>query len=249
MSMAMVVIVSLIHSRSSGTVATIIQRKTLTLSLLSSIFYFNILLGLLTGIVIFFCAPIFSFIYQEPRIIHLLQLMSAYFIITSTSLVMRGLIQRDMRFDRLAFIEITTNLLGGGISVWMALNGYGVYSLVYGLLISSTINTLLLWFSVSWKPQLIFHWSELVTIFHFSLHLTGSQIIHYIMFNMDRIIIGRFLGATSLGYYDLAQRIFMIPIRNVTYALRRVLFPGFSKIQRMICKSRRNTFEPVVPLL
>jgi PST family polysaccharide transporter len=231
MAMAIVVVGFIDLFKDLGTVAAIIQRKELSYELLSSLFFLNALFGLLAGVTIAFSAPVVGWVYGDPRLTPILQVLAVTFPVSSLGLVKRALLEREMRFDRLARVELTATGIRGAAAVAFAFLGWGVWALVGGTITGSVVSTMLLWLVVPWNPQFRFKWSEVRMVFHFSLNLTGSQLVRYVMLNTDKIIIGRFLGATPLGFYSLAQRIFMTPIGTITNVLSTVLFPGFSRIQ------------------
>jgi PST family polysaccharide transporter len=122
-------------------------------------------------------------------------------------------------------------LIGSLVGLTLAFQGFGVWSLVFQSLVTTTVMTVLLFVFCQWKPRLVFKWTEVRSITGFSLNLTGYNIFNYFARNMDNILIGKFLGAEALGYYSLAYRIMLYPLQAIYRVIGRVIFPLFSQIQ------------------
>lgn len=214
-----------------GTVSTIVQRQELTSELLSSLFYLNIFFGFITAGCIAAGAPALARFYADSRLSPILQVLSLVTIMSSFGLVKSGLLQRDMRFARLALVEVSTALIHGVVAIILAILGWAVWALVGGAVAASVMMTLLLWLAIEWRPRRQFTRAAVSSSFDFSLNLTAFKILTYLFFNIDSVVIGRFLGATPLGYYALAQRIFMVSVGTIGQVLNRVVFAALSRIQ------------------
>ena len=214
-----------------GTSAAIIQRKELTESLLSSVFWVNVGFGAVAMIVLYFLAPSFAYIYRETRIELLLQVLSINFFISGLSITQQALMVKSMAFNKLAKLEITTTLAGSLVGIGAAFLGFGVWSLVYQALARTSIMSILLWVFNNWRPGLTFHLHEVLSIRKFSLNLAGYNTFNYFVRNADYFLIGRYLGAQDLGFYTLAYQIMLYPLRNISTVIGRVMFPLFSQIQ------------------
>jgi PST family polysaccharide transporter len=132
-------------------------------------------------------------------------------------------------------------LIGSGaVAVLLALKGFGVWSLVGQSLVSVALTVVLAGLACRWLPKLAFSWPCFRELFGFSSHVLGFQVLNYFARNLDNLLIGKFLGATALGYYSLAYRLMLYPLQNVSWTLSRVLFPAFSQIQSDLVKVRQN---------
>ena len=114
----------------------------------------------------------------------------------------------------------------------MAFLNFGVWSLVTQNIVFTLTITILLWFNVPHKPKLLCKWKELKSIANFSGNLAGFNILNYFVRNADYILIQKYLGSQQLGYYTLAYRLMLYPLRNITVVVTRVMFPVLSKIQQ-----------------
>jgi O-antigen/teichoic acid export membrane protein len=231
MAMALVVTGFVEIFKDLGTGSVIIQRSEISRDLLDTLFWANIVFGFLTGGGVSLCAPVIAGLYGASRLGPIFQVLGLTFVFSSCAVVKNALLHRDMRFGRLAFVEMSVVVIQGVVAVWLAVIGWGVWALVAGTIGASIASTSLLWQAVPWRPRFFFRWQDFSSVFRFSFNLTGANIFNFLINNADKVIVGRFLGATPLGYYALAQKILMTPIYLVSLSLTRVLFPGFSKIQ------------------
>jgi lipopolysaccharide exporter len=229
--MAMVIVGFIGIFKDLGTSAAIIQRKELSESLLTSIFWINVGFGILAMIILYFFAPVGAMLYHEPRVTVVLQVLSTSFFISSLGILHQALLERSVSFESLAKLELISVFVGAIVGIGLALNNRGVWSLVFQTLTTVSIATVLLWQSSSWRPQWLFHWNEVKAVRRFSLNLTGYNIFNYFARNVDYLLIGRYLGAQDLGYYTLAYRILLFPLQNISAVIGRVTYPVFSTIQ------------------
>lgn len=231
-SIAMVVIGFVAVFKDLGTSAAVIQRKNLSESLLSSLFWVNAGFGLMATFAIILISPLVGTLYREPEITPLLMLLSLTFFFSGLGTIQQAILERKLEFNKIAKVEIFATVLGAIVGVVSALSGYGARSLVYQVIVTTLTTTVLLWIFCKWKPRVIFHFNEVKSVSSFSLNLTGFTIFNYYFArNADNLLIGYFIGAEALGYYNLAYRLMLFPLLNVTYVINRVVLPVYSQIQ------------------
>ncbi len=214
-----------------GTSAAVIQRKDLSEQLLSSIFWVNVAFGSLAAIILLLLSPIAAIFYHEPRIVPLLKVLSLTFFISGIGILQQAILEHQLAFNRLAMIEIIASMLGSIVGIGLAVHGAGVWSLVWQSLTLVTLTTVLLWLTSTWRPKLQVNWSEVKSVSSYSLNLVGFNVFNYFARNTDYLLIGRYLGAQSLGYYTLAYSVMLYPLQNISAMIGRVMFPVFSKLQ------------------
>ena len=231
LGMAMVIIGFIEIFKDLGTTVAIIQKKDLTDTLLSSVFWINVGFGALVTAILFLGAPLGGMLFNESRVVGVLKLLSVNFFISGLSILHQALLEKTLAFGTLAKVEIGAAVCGAIVGVTLALTSKGVWSLVFQSLTTVTITTLFLWIVSSWRPQMIFAWHEVKPITKFSLNLVGFNIFNYFSRNADYLLIGRYLGAQDLGFYTLAYNILLFPIQSISNVLRRVMLPLYSSIQ------------------
>jgi len=214
-----------------GTGAVLIHIDDPSDLLLSSLLYFNILIGMVLFFILYLSSGIIAHFFHLPILDPLLQLLAVNFIILSFSIVQKSLFQKKLEFKILTILETSSLFISIVVGIIMALNGFGVYSLVAQILVSSLVLTIMLWGYSTWKPQLLFSIKEIKKVFNYIVNLTGFSFVNYFASNADNFLIGKFLGSSSLGVYSLAYKIMLFPLQQISQTLLRVLFPAFSQIK------------------
>jgi O-antigen/teichoic acid export membrane protein len=223
-----------------GVSSALIQKQDTTTQHLSSAFWLNVFFGLFLTVFFICVSPWIARFYHQPGLNLILIVLSLNFFISSFSTVQRSVLIKEMEFKILTKRDITAIILSGIIGIIMAFYGFGVWSLVGQSLALTFFNAYLLWTLSPWKPQWYFSLKEIKDIFLFSSNVTGFNIVNYFARNVDYLLIGKFLGGESLGFYTLAYKMMLVPIANISWVLCRVMFPAFSKIQHDIARVRRN---------
>ena len=215
----------------SGFGSSLIWKKQPTQSDYSTVFYFNISISAVLYSLFFLLAPVISNFYNEPQLTNLIRVLCLNFIILSFSLIQQVILQKKVDFKLLAYVNIAGSLISGFVGLWMALNGFGIWSVVVQLLLKSFITSLLLWVFNKWRPLLEFDWLSLKELFNYGSKLTVASLIYtlfqYFYFN----VIGKLFSNAALGFYTRAVQLQEFPVKTIGSIFNRVAFPVFSIIQ------------------
>ncbi len=209
----------------------LIYQKDLTEETISSTFWFNLAEGLLISLLFLGLAPLIAAFYGREELVPIVMVMASLFLITSFGNIQNALFAKAMRFKIIAIAEMIAIATGGFIAVGMAYAGFGVWSLVFQQVLMVFFLAALLFFLSDWRPKFMFKWRSVRGLFGFGFNLTGYQLVNYTSRNADYLLIGKFLGSVSLGYYSLAYRISLYPLHNLGLIVGRVMFPALSTIQ------------------
>lgn len=231
MAMSLVVIGFLEVFKDLGTGAAIIQNSELTIYSLSSIFWVNVGFGVIVAGVIFIAAPLGAAFYDSMKVEIILKVLSISFILSSLSIVHKKLLEKELKFESLAKIELIAVISGAVVGITLAFLKFGVWSLVFQSLTVAFITSVLLWIINRWRPLIYFSYKRIQPIVSYSLNLLGYNIFNYFVRNTDYLIIGKYLGERELGHYYLAYKIMLYPLQNISLVVSRVMFPIYSKIQ------------------
>jgi PST family polysaccharide transporter len=214
-----------------GLTYAIIQKKEVSDETLSSTFWINVGLGALLTIALAASAPLIAAFYSEPRLTPLVVFISTTFFIGSFGSVQGTLLTKRLNFKALAVISIAATAASGVIAVALAFAGYGVWSLAWLTVIHAFVWVVFLCVYARWVPHFSFGLQHVKGLLGFGANLTGSSFVNYLARNADNLLIGKFLGAAPLGFYNLAYGLLLFPLNNVSDVIGRVMFPALSIIQ------------------
>ncbi len=237
--------------------AALIQRQNISSKHFSTIFFVNIVIGVIltfTGIILSWPCALF---FKIPDVQPIMAVLSFGLIISSFSLTQVAIAQKELRFRDLAIRDVSAALIGGVIGIILAYLKFGVWSLVAQVLTTYLIGSILLWNLSKWRPQLKeFSFECVKDLRDYSSKIFAFQIFKYFAQNTDKLIIGYFLGPVALGLYTFANKIVVYPISMFVGAIGNYLFPKFSKMQEDLISIRssylfinRVTNSVVTPLM
>lgn len=231
----------------SGFTTALIREKNPSNEDYSTIFFSNLLIALIVYGALYMSANAISSFINEPKLTLILRVLSLGIIINSFGIIQRTILTRKVNFKTQTKINIIAGFISGAIAISLALEGYGVWSLVIKALSMQLIQTILLWILNKWIPTFVFNINSLKRLFGFSWKVLISNLIGTLYNNLYYIVIGKFFSASQLGYYTNAVRLRDIPSVTVTSAVQRVSYPVLSKVQEDN-EILKNTFRKVIKL-
>lgn len=216
---------------SIGIGPAIIQRKDLSQSDLDNIFTFSILLGIFIGGLSFLSSwPVADF-YGNSLLKPVIQILSLGLFFGTINMVPAALMSKHKRFKEMATRSLTFQVLFGIIGVISAFWGAGVYALVCPQILASLCtflyNNHFYPVRISWR----FSIEPIKRIFAFSLYVFLFELVNYFSRNLDKIIIGKYISADALGYYEKSYRLMQLPMNNISAVVYPVLQPIMSQLQ------------------
>ncbi|WP_271782587.1 lipopolysaccharide biosynthesis protein [Aquimarina algiphila] len=214
----------------SGFFTALVQKKDVNTNDYSTIFFFNIIVGVILYGILFMGAGFIGGFYETPILADIIKVIGINIIIASTTIVHRAFLTTKIDFKTLAIINITSALLGGIVGIYLAVNGYGVWTLVYQSIVRSLSIAILFWILNQWKPSLIFDRQSFNTLFGFGSKLMISGLLKIFFKNIYLVIIGKIYKAEELGYFTRATLFKEIPSTLVTTILQSVTFPVLVKV-------------------
>ncbi len=209
----------------------IIQKKNSTHVDECSIFYFNILVGMILTLGIYVTAPLIARFYAEPLLTPLTRWLSLDILLKSFSLIQTTLLTRSLDFKTQIKANVLANLFGGVAGVTAAYAGLGIWSIVIQTLVASALRTTSLWFLNPWRPSWSFSLESLRNLFIFGSNMLFSSLLGTFFDNLYPVFIGKVFSASALGYYTRANSLKMMVIDTTSSTLSRVLFPAMASIQ------------------
>lgn len=223
----------------------IIQRQDVTKKQLSSLYWLNILTGIIVFSLVLAIRPLVVVFYNEPQLGSIIAWAALLFVVSPFGQQFQVLLQKELRFDQLAVVEVLSTLIETTTAIFLAFSVLGVWSLVYGQL-AGTLSKALMLISIGlreWQPQLHFSLKDLKGYLSFGIYQMGERTTNYFSTNIDYLLIGRFLGAEILGIYSVAFRLIILPVSKINPILTRVALPIFAMRQNDDAVLRRGYLE------
>jgi O-antigen/teichoic acid export membrane protein len=217
--------------RDFGLSSAAVQRTTVTKEQVSTLFWINVSLGFLLGFITVGAAPVIASFYHEPRLFGVTIILAAGFLFNAAGIQHSVLLQRQMRFTALAVIGVISLIISTTVGVAGANAGYGYWALVAMTVSLPLINTIGLWLVTRWIPGLPHRGVGIRSMIRFGATLTLSGLVVYIANNFEKVLLGRFWGASAIGIYGRAYQLVNIPTDNLNSAAGEVGFSALSRLQ------------------
>jgi teichuronic acid exporter len=215
----------------SGFQQALIRKKSCTQADYSTVFYFNIAVGLFFYFLLFFSAISISKFYHEPQLQSIIRILGLSLIINSFTIIQITSLTKQINFKLQARISIISAVFSGTLSISLALSGFGVWSLVGLTLSKYFVNSFFLWLWNKWRPLWIFSKESFKDLFSFGSKLLLSGLIDTAYRNIYYLVIGKYFSAVELGYYTRADQFKALPAQNLQGIIGRVSYPILSSIQ------------------
>lgn len=215
----------------SGFSQALIRKQNRTELDNNTVFYFNIVVSVVLYLILYAIAPWVAVFYNEPQLTDLMRVLCFVVVINSFAVVQRAIYTANIDFKTQAKASFIGAFISGVIGVYMAKNGYGVWTLVWQQILNACINTFLLWIYSNWFPRFQYSWNSFRSLFSFGSKLLASGLLDTIYTNMYALVIGKVFSAASLGHYTQADRFTRLPSSNITGILQRVTYPVLCSIQ------------------
>jgi O-antigen/teichoic acid export membrane protein len=239
-----------------GFISSLIRTKDVDNVDYSTVFFVNLISSLILYGLLFITAPFIADFYEEEILINIIRVLGVVLIINAFSLVQSAKLNKALQFKTQFKLQLPSLLISALVSIWMAYNDYGVWSLVAKDLIYAMLATIQLWWYAKWIPSFVFDKDKFKYHFNFGYKLSLTQIINTSFNNLYNVIIGKYFSAAQLGYFTRARSLEQLPTGFFYNAFNRVFYPLLSQIndddqqlKRVYSKLMRLVVFIVTPIL
>jgi O-antigen/teichoic acid export membrane protein len=218
--------------RDFGLSSATVQRTHVTEEQLSSLFWFNLLIGAILGLGVIALAPIVTRFYNEPRLFWVTVTLAPALLFNAAGVQHSAILQRQMRFTTLSAIDVGSLVVSTGIGIGMAAAGLRYWALVATNACLPLVSTACLWIVVRWIPSRPRKAAGIRSMIRFGGTISLLRIIAYVTSNLDKVLLGRFWGANTLGLYGRAYQLINVPTLLLNSAVSEVAFALLARVQR-----------------
>lgn len=194
----------------------------------STVFYFNIVVGLCIYFLLFFASPFIASFYKMPILKPVLRIIALVIFFNSLSIVQQAILTAKLDFKSQAKISLLSVSISGLIGVIMAYYNFGVWALATQMTIAALLRMILLWVYVRWQPIKAFSKESFNSLFSYGSKLLGANLIVTLNGSISSLILGKKFNAEQLGYYNRGEQFVNFPLNSISAIFQKVTFPVFS---------------------
>lgn len=220
----------------SGLGTALIQKENADDLDFSSVFYCNVIVCSLLYLGMFFLAPTIAFFYDNEELISIIRVISLIIIISGVKNIQQAYVSRNFLFKKFFFSTLGGTVVAAVAGVLLAYKGYGVWALVWQLVLNNAVDTLVLWITVPWRPVKQFSFDRLKVLFIYGWKLLVSSLMDALYTDVRQLIIGKMYSSSDLAQYNRGRTFPYLIVVNVNSSIDSVLFPLMASEQ--LCKEK-----------
>lgn len=211
----------------------------------SSVFYFNTLFCVVLYFLLFAAAPYIAAFYENDELTSLTRVLGLTIVISGVKNIQQSYVSRHMMFKKFFFSTLGGTIAAAVVGIAMAMNGFGAWALVFQHLVNTLVDTVILWFTVKWRPKRMFSWERLKCLFSYGWKLLASSLLDTIANDVRQLIIGKIYTEEDLAFYNKGKQFPNIIMTNINTAINSVLFPAMSSVQDDVSSVKRMTRQSI----
>ena len=241
----------------SGFSNALVQRKDPTATDYSTVFWFNLGVSVAIYMVLWFAAPLIDSIFHaDGRLVPMSRVMFLTFIVNATALVQTNRLIKQMNVKMGAVSNVIGLVVSGALGIWLALDGYGAWAIVWQSLSLAAVKSIVLWITTGWHPLWEFSMASLRSIFKVGAGVMTGNLLNVTFQNIYSFIIGAFYNLAQLGCYTQADKWSKMGVASLSSILNTTFLPVLSGVQddrerfyRMMSKINRLSAYMVLPCM
>ncbi len=215
----------------SGLGNALIQKKNADDLDFSTVFFFNIFMCSVLYLIMFVSAPAIALFYNDSSLVPVIRVLSLTLVISGVKNVQQAYVSKTLQFKRFFFATLGGTIGAAILGIVMAYMGFGVWALVVQQIFNATVDTIILWITVKWRPKKMFSAQRLKQLFSYGWKLLVSSLLDNIYGNIRQLIIGKMYTSSDLAYYNRGNQFPNVIVSNINTSIDSVLLPTMSQEQ------------------
>lgn len=244
-AMSTVVAFYLVMIGEMGLTAALVQRRDIDLGAERSIFGALLIAGGALFMLSAALAPLVARHFSEPRIVPMIILVSAQFLVLPFSVIPQARLSKELRFAALGIAGVASALAGATVTLLSAYLGYGAYALIFGNLASVLVRAASINFMSPFLHSPRLNPQSLKSVVGFSGFVLADRTLWYWYSQFDTLIVGSWLGAALLGSYSVAKQLAAMPLERFGEVMNTVALPAYAAVQHDMDRVRETYIKTI----
>lgn len=215
----------------AGFGTALIQKKDSDELDFNTVFYFNLFSCSILYLLMFFFAPLIAKFYNNQQLVVLIRVLSLILVISGFKSIQTVYVSKHLQFKKFFFATLVGTVISAAVGIYLAYKGAGVWALIAQNLINQTVDTILLWITVRWKPKPMFSFKRLRQLFSYGWKLLVSGLLDVGYNQIRALIIGKKYTSEDLAYYNRGEQLPNLVVGNLNSSIDSVLLPSMSIAQ------------------
>ena len=240
----------------SGLGSALIQKKDADNTDFSTVFYTNVIFCIALYILMFVISPFLAEFYSRPELVPIIRVLSITILVSGVKNIQQAYVSRTLQFRKFFFSTLAGTIIAAVAGIWMAYHGFGVWALVVQQITNLSIDTIILWITVKWRPEFVFSFKRLKGLFSYGWKLLVSALLDTFYTNLYNLVIGKKYSANDLAFYTKGELFPKAVVGNINNAIDSVLLPTMSseqddkeRVKQMTRRAIKTSTFCIAPLM
>jgi len=228
---AMLAIYTLEALSQTGFGPALIQKKENVELYLDTAWTVSVLRAIVLFLILFFTAPIASEFFNSPQTTLIIRVVAISTLLSGFRNIGIIFFRKELEFHKQFFYEFSAALVDLAVAITLAFILRNVWAIIWGGLAANLVSLLMSYVLHDYRPKVSFQKDKFRELFGFGKWVLTSSILVFLVTQGDDIFVGRVLGITALGLYQMAYTLSNLPATEITHVISQVTFPAYSKLQ------------------
>lgn len=240
----------------NGLGTALIQKKDADELDFSTMFYTGLAISIVMYAVIYVCSPMLAVIFKQPSLTQVLRVIAIRLPIAAVNSIQQAYVSKHLMFQKFFWATLLGTVTSAFAGIWIAWKGFGVWALVGQYLTNVTIDTMMLFFIVEWRPKLLFSYERMKALLSYGWKVMATSFIGSLCNQLKSLLIGVSYTAADLSFSSQGEKIPSFLAGNIESTLDSVLFPVMAifqhdteKMKSAVRRSMKTSAYIIMPLM
>lgn len=227
----------------TGVQPALIRKKDNIQSYMDTAWTISVIRGVILFLILIISAPVFAKFFNSPQATTIIRVIAISTLISGFKNIGLIFFEKELEFKKLFVFEISGALTDVTVALVLAFYLKSVWALVWAGLAANFVRLFMSFFIQSYRPQFSFNKEKFKDLFAFGRWVLGSSILIFLVNQGDDIFVGKMIGVSALGFYQMAYLISNLPATEITNVISQIAFPTYSIIQNDLQKLKKAYLE------
>ena len=209
----------------------LVQNKDVDENDYSSVLYVSLFIAMVLYILAYVAAPFIEKTYKINDFALLFRVLMLILFFGAFNSIQLAKVQRELDFEKVFYSNIIGIIFAGIVGISLAYAEFGIWALVVYHLVNNLMCCIVMWFTIKWRPKLVFSISRIKILFSFGWKLLVSGLIATLYDNLRSLIVGKKYDSTVLGYYSRGNSFPYLVVSSIDGSIQSVMLPALSEYQ------------------
>lgn len=187
--------------------------------------------GLLLAGLLYIVAPYVAAFFGEPNASPLLKVLGLSMVFQGFTNIGVVFFQKELEFHKQFIYQFSGTVVDLAVAITAAILLKNAWALILGLVAANLVQMVVSYLVHPYRSRPRLEGEKAMELSAFGKWIFGSSILVFLLNQGDDIFLGKVLGATALGFYQMAYRISNLPATEITHVISQVTFPAYSRLQ------------------